>query len=80
MVAGKYMRAPPDASLADKGRAKGKKAVKKAGSGAAALQGFHKYNTPLGIQVSKFCMCCSLLSMVHTVLSAVALNDAELHV
>ena len=50
LVAEKYMRAPADASLADKGRAKGKKAAKKAG--AAALQGFRKYSSPSDIQVS----------------------------
>ena len=50
LVAEKYMRAPADASLADKGRAKGKKAVKRAG--ATALQGFRKYSSPSDIQVS----------------------------
>ncbi len=46
------MRAPSDASLEDKGRAKGKKGSKnKAGDGAAALQGFRKYTSPAGIQV-----------------------------
>lgn len=44
------MRAPTDASLADKGRAKGKKATKRAG--ANALQGFRKYTSPSDIQVS----------------------------
>lgn len=51
LVAGKYMRAPADASLADKGRAKGRKANKKAAAGAASLQGFRKYSSPSGIQV-----------------------------
>ena len=51
-MGGKYMRAPPDASLVEKGRAKAKKAVKKAGTGAAALQGFRKYTSPTGIQVT----------------------------
>lgn len=50
LVAEKYMRAPADASLADKGRAKGKKAIKRAG--ATALQGFRKYSSPSGIPVS----------------------------
>lgn len=50
LVGGKYMRAPADASLADKGRAKGKKAIKRAG--ATALQGFRKYSSPSDIQVS----------------------------
>ncbi|KAL3139493.1 hypothetical protein ABBQ38_003817 [Trebouxia sp. C0009 RCD-2024] len=49
LVGGKYMRAPADASLADKGRAKGKKAIKRAG--ATALQGFRKYSSPSDIQV-----------------------------
>ena len=53
LVAGKYMRAPSDASLEDKGRAKGKKGSKrKAGEGSAALQGFRKYTSPAGLQVS----------------------------
>ncbi|KAA6421415.1 MAG: hypothetical protein FRX49_08692 [Trebouxia sp. A1-2] len=52
LVAGKYMRAPSDASLEDKGRAKGKKGSKrKAGEGASALQGFRKYTSPAGLQV-----------------------------
>ncbi|KAL0055410.1 hypothetical protein WJX82_000207 [Trebouxia sp. C0006] len=52
LVAGKYMRAPSDASLEDKGRAKGKKGSKrKAGEGSAALQGFRKYTSPAGLQV-----------------------------
>ena len=47
------MRAPSDASLEDKGRAKGKKGSKrKAGEGSAALQGFRKYTSPAGLQVS----------------------------
>lgn len=50
LVAEKYMRAPADASLADKGRAKGKKATKRAG--ATALQGFRKYSSPSDIPVS----------------------------
>ena len=50
LVAEKYMRAPADASLADKGRAKGKKATKRAG--ATALQGFRKYWSPSDIPVS----------------------------
>ena len=49
LVAEKYMRAPADASLADKGRAKGKRAAKRAG--ATALQGFRKYSSPSNIQV-----------------------------
>ena len=53
LVGGKYMRAPADASLADKGRAKGKKATKRAG--ATALQGFRKYSSPSDIQVSTSC-------------------------
>lgn len=54
LVAGKYMRARPDASLEDKGRAKGKKGSKgKAATGAAALQGFRKYTSPAGIQVTQ---------------------------
>lgn len=53
LVAGRYMRAPADASLADKGRAKGKKATKRAG--ATALQGFRKYFSPSNIQVSISC-------------------------
>lgn len=51
LVAGKYMRAPAEASLADRGRAKGRKAVKRAGSGSNSLQGFRKYTTPAGMQV-----------------------------
>ena len=49
LIAEKYMRAPADASLADKGRAKGKKATKRAG--ATAVQGFRKYSSPSDIQV-----------------------------
>ena len=51
------MRAPPDAALADKGTAKGRKANKRSGSGAAALQGFRKYTSPLGVQVSHTMPC-----------------------
>lgn len=53
LVAGKYMRAPAGASLAEKGLAKGKKAMKRAGTGSNALQGFRKYTAPSGLQVSK---------------------------
>ena len=52
LVAGKYMRATAEASVADKGRAKGKKAAKRAGAGSSSLQGFRKYTTPAGLQVS----------------------------
>lgn len=50
-MAGKYMRPPPEASLTDRGRAKGRKAAKRAGTGAASLQGFRKFSTPSGLQV-----------------------------
>ena len=52
LVTGKYMRSPADAGLADKGRAKGRKANKRAAGGAASLQGFRKYSSPSGIQVN----------------------------
>ena len=61
LVAGKYMRAPAEASLADKGRAKGRKAAKRAGSGSNSLQGFRKYTTPAGMQVSVQVMIAMLL-------------------
>ena len=57
LVAGKFMREPAGASLAEKGAAKGKKANKRAGTGSNAVQGFRKYTSPTGLQVSMLKTC-----------------------
>lgn len=45
------MKPPPDAALAQKGKAKAKKAQKK-GTGATSASGFRRYTSPDGFEVS----------------------------
>jgi predicted ribosome quality control (RQC) complex YloA/Tae2 family protein len=56
LVAGKYMKAPPDAALADKAASKARKAQKRSGaSGGASIAGtqrdFRRYQSPSGFAV-----------------------------
>lgn len=55
LVAGKYMKAPPDAALADKAVAKARKAQKRSGGSSNAAAGgsrdFRRYDSPSGFAV-----------------------------
>ena len=60
LVAGRYMKAPPDAALADKAASKARKAQRRSGGGAAAGGGasiagtqrdFRRYQSPSGFAV-----------------------------
>ena len=57
LVAAGYMKAPSEAVLAEKGRAKGRKAAKR--QGGKKLEGFRAFESPSGLQV----LCCLLCSL-----------------
>ncbi len=55
LVAAGYMKAPSEAVLAEKGKAKGRKAAKR--QGGKQLEGFRAFESPSGLQVLSRLLC-----------------------
>ena len=70
LVAAGYMKAPSEAVLAEKGKAKGRKAAKR--QGGKKLEAFRAFESPSGLQV----LCCLLCSLPPCIAASSSLMAA----